>query len=140
MCNYSCCSHNKFGKRTLRKYITDFAYNQRIYFNLKRIGQACTLVYRIKASIKNGEGIIGYNYLHGADMKAGGLYLRIVARKLIRSVVVTVYCTWNDWINANHKYDSDKYKADLAKKIPFTNPTDYIIRISWTERFLIGGM
>ncbi len=73
-------------------------------------------------------------------MKAGGLYLRIVARKLIRSVFVTVDCTWNDWINANFKYDSDKYKADLAKKIPFANPTDYIIRISWTEWFVIGGM
>lgn len=41
--------------------------------------------------------------------------------------------TWNDIIDPNFMYDSDSKKAKLAEWIPFADPTDYIIRITWSE-------
>ena len=34
-------------------------------------------------------------------------------------------------IDPNYKYASDGRKAAFAKKIPFANPTDYYISITW---------
>ena len=45
--------------------------------------------------------------------------------------------TWNDIIDPNFMYDSDSKKAAFAKKIPFANPTDYTISISWTDKTVI---
>ena len=40
---------------------------------------------------------------------------------------------WNDIIDPNFIYSTDSAKAKFAKGIPFANPTDYIIRISWSD-------
>ena len=45
--------------------------------------------------------------------------------------------TWNDIIDPNPEYASDMAKAEFAKKIPFANPKDCIIRISWSDKPII---
>lgn len=45
--------------------------------------------------------------------------------------------TWNDIIDPNYYYPTDAVKAEFAKSIPFANPKDYIIRISWHDKTTI---
>ena len=40
-------------------------------------------------------------------------------------------------IDPNYQYASDKKKAEFAKHIPFANPTDYYIQITWQDSFVI---
>ena len=93
---------------------------------------------KVDASVQNGESIIGYNYLHGANSRVGGLKIKftLTKQKPKKSnekyrIKIFASCVWNDMIDPNFAYSSDTYKAALATKIPFTNPKDYQLRISW---------
>ena len=140
MCTYSCCAHQKYGNRTLSAFIRAFVDGQKKYFNLKRAGQKRVFVARIRASLKSGEGIIGYNYLHGTDMEAGGgLDMRIVAERTQFCIRVPVECTFKDLINVNRKYGTDVLKGIVAYFVPFASPRKYMIQISWIESFAYWG-
>ena len=138
MCSCQPSNHKYNSKQTLQTYINDFVKKyiltrkNSILFYVSRRYKVQT-----KAAITNGEGIIGYNYLHGTN---GGLSLNInatyVKREILskrRAILVSIECTWNDIIDHNNKYPTDIYKASLAKKIPFANPTDYKIKIIWNQ-------
>uniref|UniRef100_UPI0040570159 RHS repeat domain-containing protein n=1 Tax=Acetatifactor sp. TaxID=1872090 RepID=UPI0040570159 len=136
---YIKCRHTSYPKKKLGKYIADFVYSKRYSFKMNKVGKTATREYHLSVALFNGEGIIGYNYLHGVNTDVGGLHLKITAKKKLFWTEFTVKCTWNDKMDPAD-YGTDDKKAKLAKKIPFANPTDYIIRIKWTQYVTIGGM
>ena len=52
-------------------------------------------------------------------------------------VIYDLHYAWNDMIDPNFDYSSDKEKYKFAKKIPFANPADYNIRIEWSDKTVI---
>ena len=88
--------------------------------------------------IDNGEDIIGYQYLHGTNANAGGFSIKgTISKDKKGNIIYDLRYTWNDIIDPNFIYESDKKKAALAQKIPFANPTAYTISISWTDKTVI---
>lgn len=127
----TCCGYK--GNLTLEKYIEDYVRSIKSLFEALRVWQTKTVTHKISASLQNGEGIIGYNYLHGTNRTVGGLNLKMTAGKIANLITVKVECTWNDIMDPNFKYSSDKKKAELAKQLPFVDPTDFTVRIKWTQ-------
>ncbi len=89
----------------------------------------------IPMQIENGESIIGYQYLHGTNADVGGFQIKGKVYKNEKGdVTYDLTYTWNDIIDPNYYYSTDAAKAEFAKSIPFANPKDYIIRISWHDK------
>ena len=88
--------------------------------------------------IENGESIIGYQYLHGTNADVGGFKIKgSISRDAEGNVTYDLTYTWNDIIDPNFDYTSDQMKAKFANSIPFITPTDYTIRISWSDKTII---
>ena len=88
--------------------------------------------------IENGEDIIGYQYLHGTNADAGDFQIQgTISKDEKGNVTYDLTYTWNDIIDPNFMYSSDSKKAEFAKSIPFANPTDYTIHISWSDKSVI---
>ena len=101
-------------------------------------GQSTSVQISLNAEIENGEDIIGYQYLHGTNADVGGFNISGELTKLKNGdVACNLTLTWNDMIDPNYQYASDKKKAEFAKHIPFANPTDYYIQITWQDSFVI---
>lgn len=105
-------------------------------------GETRTVELREKVSLQNGESIYGYNYLHGVNGDVGGYVVSATITRYCGFVIYNATCTWNDVMDPNFQYDSDIEKANLAKKIPFADPTDYVISITWEDTFVenLGGV
>ena len=89
----------------------------------------------IPMEIENGESIIGYQYLHGTNADVGGFQIKGKVYKNEKGdVTYDLTYTWNDIIDPNYYYHTDAAKAEFAKSIPFANPKDYTIRISWHDK------
>jgi hypothetical protein len=85
-------------------------------------------------TIDNGEDIIGYQYLHGTNANVGGFYiLGTVGKRKNGELWFDLEYTWNDIIDPNYKYDSDAIKAKIANHIPFCDPQDYVLKITWYD-------
>ena len=82
-------------------------------------------------SFMNGEGIVGYNYLHGSNAEVGGFTYTVNITMKYGYKAYNFNFTFNDMIDPNKKYASDMQKVEIAKKIPFAHPTDYRIQIHW---------
>ena len=96
------------------------------------IGETILVDVTTDAVIENGEDIIGYQYLHGTNADAGGFQISgIIWRGSNRDICYNLKCTWNDIIDPNPTYSSDRAKANLAKFIPYANPTDYNFSVTW---------
>ena len=87
-------------------------------------------------SFSNGEGIKGYNYLHGSNADVGGFSYTVTISMKYGYKVYDFDFVFNDKIDPNKKYVSDMEKVEIAKRIPFANPTDYVIRIQWTLQYV----
>ena len=88
--------------------------------------------------IQNGEDIIGYQYLHGTNADVGGFQIKgTISKSKNGDITYDMTYTWNDRIDPNFMYFSDSKKAEFAKKIPLANPTDYTIRITWSDKAVI---
>ncbi|MBQ9940281.1 MAG: hypothetical protein IJO74_01935, partial [Clostridia bacterium] len=88
--------------------------------------------------IQNGEDIIGYQYLHGTNADVGGFQIKgTVSKNKKGDITYDLTYTWNDKIDPNFMYYSDSKKAEFAKSIPLANPTDYTIRITWSDKTVI---
>ncbi|MFZ2257997.1 MAG: hypothetical protein WAV55_07650 [Clostridiaceae bacterium] len=88
--------------------------------------------------IDNGEDIIGYQYLHGTNSSVGGFNISgNISKDLQGNVTYNLMYTWNDLIDPNFTYNSDKLKVALAMKIPFAKPTNFYIKISWWDKTII---
>ena len=102
-------------------------------------GEAITVNKTFHMEIENGEDIIGYQYLHGTNATVGDFHIEGTITNIDNAVLVyDLTYTWNDIIDPNPDYASDMAKASLAYMIPFADPTDYIISITWHDITGIG--
>ena len=93
---------------------------------------------RFHVAIENGEGIVGYQYLHGTNELAGDFHHRGSTQVTPRGdgtfeVRMDVGYTWNDMIDPNLKYDTDRLKSKLAEILTFGRNEDYSIHITWDQ-------
>ena len=101
-------------------------------------GTSKSIDMTVSMIIDNGEDIIGYQYLHGTNADVGGFNIKgTISKNKKGNVTYDLTYTWNDMIDPNFIYDSDSKKAAFAKKIPFANPADYYICISWDDKTVI---
>ena len=84
--------------------------------------------------IENGEDIIGYQYLHGTNASVGDFNIKgVISKSISGDVCYNLTYTWNDMIDPNFQYSSDKTKYNLAKKIPGATLKNYRITIIWSD-------
>jgi hypothetical protein len=113
-------------------------------------------VTRFHGEFENGEGIIGYQYLHGTNQDVGdfaivgfgevtrfqGPHSAVVHQnpfalpKLVQQgagarVDFELSFIWNDIIDPNGAYISDKIKSAFAYVITLGQPKNYEISIGW---------
>ncbi|RKT55486.1 WXG100 family type VII secretion target [Saccharothrix australiensis] len=88
------------------------------------------------AEIQNGEGIVGYQYLHGTDSKKGDF--RYQGESSVRELPDGTYevttkagYTWNDTIDPNPQYSTDKWKSKLAEVLTLGQADPYDLHITW---------
>lgn len=91
---------------------------------------------RFHAEIQNGEGIVGYQYLHGTDRDVGDFELKGTSNVHPRGdgtydVTVDSGYTWNDRIDPNPKYSTDRRKSVLAEILTLGQADPYDIHITW---------
>lgn len=86
--------------------------------------------------MENGEGIVGHQYLHGTDANAGGFNHNGTTR--VRpledgtyEVTVASNYRWNDRIDPNPQYGTDRWKSTIAEIITFGRADPYDIHIGW---------
>lgn len=99
-------------------------------------GASGTFSQRFHAEIENGEGIVGYQYLHGTNSQKGDF--RFDGTTGVKQLPngnyeVTIHgqYTWNDRIDANEKYATDIWKSRAGQVISLGQAADYDIHITW---------
>ena len=101
-------------------------------------GESMQIDITTAIEIENGEDIIGYQYLHGTNADVGGFQIKgSISKNDKGDTTYNLTYTWNDIIDPNYIYSSDSKKAEFAKSLPFANPTDFTIRISWSDNTVI---
>ena len=92
--------------------------------------------------IENGEGIIGYQYLHGTNANAGG-FERDGTASIVRNadgsatVTLNMEYRWNDVIDPNPQYSTDRWKSGIAEMVTLGQADPYEIHIGWSETTVI---
>lgn len=72
--------------------------------------------------------------MHGTNSTVGDFSISgSITIDLKGNVTYDLIYTWNDIIDPNMIYTSDQQKSSAAHNIPFANPTDYEIHISWRD-------
>ena len=105
------------------------------------VGTSIDINVTTAMEIENGEDIIGYQYLHGTNADAGGFQIvGKISKDNNGNIVYDLTYAWNDIIGPNYAYTSDSQKAKLAKLIPFADPTDYEIHITWSDKTIISAL
>lgn len=90
---------------------------------------------RIHMEVENGEGMVGYQYLHGTNKAAGDFLITgYISRHKNGDYAFVMTYQWNDRIDPNFQYSTDRQKLGFAKRIPFSKCKDYDIHISWSDR------
>jgi hypothetical protein len=115
---------------------------------------------RFHAEVENGEGIIGYQYLHGTNRSVGDFtvsgsgtveHLKGPSQALIPSrnpyvppkivqrgpgarVELDLFYQWNDIIDPNFSYSTDIIKWLIAEGISFGRAQSYRILIAWKDK------
>jgi hypothetical protein len=91
--------------------------------------------------IENGEGIIGYHYLHGTNNTVGGFQVSGNARRTSGPqgtvVVLDLSYTWNDIIDPNPQYGTDTLKSWFAEAITLGQADGYTVHIRWTSQAIV---
>ncbi len=89
-------------------------------------------------TIENGEGIIGYQYLHGTNRNAGDFQINgtTIRTSTLDGVTVALDLsyTWNDIIDPNPRYWTDRLKSAFAELITLGRAEGYEIHITWNAR------
>lgn len=132
-------SQYMMGNQSLRNQLTD--PTQKIAQDALAAYQAngtATGSYRqtLHASIENGEGIVGYQYLHGTNANVGDFGMdgqTQVRRRADGNYEVTIQgnYTWNDVIDPNPQYATDTWKSRIAEAVTLGQADAYDIHISW---------
>jgi len=91
---------------------------------------------KLAMEIQNGESISGWQYLHGTDDDAGGFKFS-GSTDVTRvdggyEVHVPASYSWNDKIDPNPKYRTDKIKSTLAEIATLSRADGYEFHLSWS--------
>ncbi len=114
-----------------------------LYDQLTR-GGSSTAVFddTFHMDIENGEGIVGYQYLHGTNVDVGDFRMNGAAT-IVRTadggydVKINADYTWNDVIDPNGQYRTDQIKSTLAEIITLGRADPYDIHITWPGETVI---
>ncbi|WP_436772456.1 hypothetical protein [Yinghuangia sp. YIM S09857] len=92
--------------------------------------------------LRNGEGMVGYEYLHGTNKDVGGFNAKghtVVTRMDDGTYVVKVTAdlTFNDVVDPNLKYSTDKWKAGVANVISLGQAESYNLRVTWPQEAVV---
>ena len=88
--------------------------------------------------VANGEAIIGYNYFHGPEVEAGGFVIEGKISKIGElRVEYDLHYIWNDRMDPNFMYSSDKWKANVANIITMGKAKPFLVKISWDDKTVI---
>jgi uncharacterized protein YukE len=86
--------------------------------------------------IENGEGMVGWQYLHGTDKTVGDF--RYTGDTEVRQLPDGTYevttkagYTWNDKIDPNPKYATDTWKSKIADVLTLGQAKPYDLHITW---------
>lgn len=88
--------------------------------------------------IENGEGIVGYEYLHGTNADVGGFREKGTTTVTplpdggYRVTMNNDY-QWNDVIDPNPEYSTDRWKSRLAEILTLGQADPYDIHIGWNS-------
>jgi RHS repeat-associated protein len=92
-------------------------------------------------AIENGEGIIGYQYLHGTNANVGDFQINGKGTRgtggpdpKCCTVNFDVHYQWNDVIDPNPQYGTDTLKSIFAEIITLGKAEAYTIRIGWDAK------
>ncbi len=85
---------------------------------------------------RGGRRIVGYQYLHGTDRDVGDFEFTGTSNVHPRGdgtydVTVDGGYTWNDLIDPNPKYSTDRWKSRLAEVLTLGQADPYDIHITW---------
>jgi hypothetical protein len=95
-------------------------------------------IIRFHAEIDTGENIDGYQYLHGTNRDVGDFELRgSMIRNDDGTITFNYTAQWNDKIDPNYTYATDREKEKIAKIISFGKAKGYIVRIKWDDTMTI---
>jgi len=92
--------------------------------------------------IENGEGIVGYQYLHGTNANVGD-FERGGNASIVRNadggatVTLNMDYRWNDVIDPNPQYSTDRWKSTIAEVVTMGQADAYDIHIGWSETTVI---
>jgi hypothetical protein len=96
---------------------------------------------RFHMEIQNGEGMIGYQYLHGTNGAVGDFGITGTAQVTCGAkgnrIQFELTYTWNDIIDPNPEYSTDLAKSGLAEAATLGMASAYRLQISWRESCLI---
>jgi hypothetical protein len=114
---------------------------------------------RFHAEVENGEGIIGYQYLHGTNRNVGDFFVvgfgevtqfqgphpavvpsnslflppKLVQQGAGSRVDFELSYVWNDIIDPNGVYTTDKIKSAFAYAMTLGQPRNYRLSIGWRD-------
>lgn len=91
------------------------------------------------ASIENGEGINGHQYLHGTNNKVGDFHIGGNATITPTAdggydVTIDGAYAWNDIIDPNDQYATDTAKSRFAEVVTLGQADPYRIQIAWHKQ------
>jgi len=128
---------NRSLKRVLRPKVREIARNA--FGRPESREETLYLVdEQFPVTIENGEGIIGYQYLHGTNRNAGDFHIKgtTIRTSTLDGVTVALDLsyTWNDIIDPNPRYSTDRLKSTFAELITLGRAECYEIHITWNAR------
>lgn len=96
------------------------------------------------AVVENGEGAVGYQYLHGTNSDVGGLGFDGETQVRPQSdgtyeVVIDGSYTWNDVIDPNPQYETDTWKSRFAEIVTLGEADPYDIHVNYEARTIVDA-
>ena len=92
--------------------------------------------------LDNGEGIVGYNFLHGSKESVGDFEISGTITRLENGdVKYNLTYTWNDIMDPNEIYPTDVFKNSILEQIRLCKYTMgiYVMRVTWSDESVIGN-
>lgn len=109
---------------------------------------------RFHAELENGEGIIGYQYLHGTNKNVGDFLIagsglvehvygatQMDAKETVppsTMINLKLRYVWNDIIDPNPEYGTDTIKSIFAEIITLGEAESYNISIAWSDECFVN--
>ena len=100
---------------------------------VRNSGKSGSISETFHAAVENGEGIIGYQYLHGTNASVGDF--QIIGTSSLNGTNITLDLSyhWNDVIDPNPQYSTDNIKSLIAEAITLGQADPYILHIIWNS-------